>query len=108
MRNRNESVIYYQNQFLIKPIKDYIKKQRKNGKRVTIFNVFMTTILHILVLRPHLNRFIAGRRIYEHNSYESLYVVKLDMSDHAHESVARVSMDKNDNVFTIADKISSN
>ncbi|NLJ94926.1 MAG: hypothetical protein GX326_05500 [Clostridiaceae bacterium] len=105
MRNRNESVIYYQNQFQVKPIRDYIKKQRKQGNRITMFNVFMTTILHILVLRPHLNRFIAGRRIYEHDSYESLYVVKLDMADHAHESVARVSMDKNDNIYSIADKM---
>lgn len=105
MRTRNESVIYYQNNLEIGPIKQYIKEQRQKGNRITIFNVIMTSILHILVLRPHLNRFIAGRRIYEHNSYEASYVVKLDMSDDAYESVAKVSMDKNDTVHTIAQKM---
>ncbi len=105
MRTRSESVIYYQNNLEVGPIKEYIKRQRKKGNRITTFNVIMTAILHILVLRPHLNRFVAGRRIYEHNSYEALYVVKLDMSDDAYESIAKVSMDKNDNIHSIAKKM---
>ncbi len=105
MRTRNESVIYYQNNVEVAPIREFIKEQRKKGKRITVFNVIMTAILQVLVLRPHLNRFIAGRRIYEHNSYEALYVVKLGMTDQAYESVARVSMNKDDQIDSIADKM---
>lgn len=105
MRTRNESVIYYRNTIEISAIRDYIKRQRKQGRRITIFNVIMAAVLQILVLRPRLNRFIAGRRIYEHNSYEALYVVKLDMSDQAYESVARITMDQEDQVQSVAKKM---
>lgn len=105
MRSRSESIIFYQDTVNTKPIKDYIKKQRKLGNRITIFNVITAAVLHILVLRPHLNRYIAGRRIYEHNGYEALYAVKLDLSDQAYESIAKVSMDKDDNIFSIASKM---
>ena len=71
MRSRNESIIFYQDTVNIKPIKDYIKKQRKLGNRITIFNVITAAVLYSC-LRPHLNRYIAGRRIYEHNGYEAL------------------------------------
>lgn len=105
MRSRNESVIYYQSTIEVKPIRDYLKKRRKNGDRVTMFNVIMASILNIFVLRPNLNRFIAGRRIYEHKNYEGLYVVKLDLSDQAYESIAKVKMTKEDNVDSIAQKM---
>lgn len=64
----------------------------------------MASILNIFVLRPKLNRFIAGRRIYEHNGYEGLYIVKLDLSDHAYESIAKVVMTEDDNINTVAEK----
>ncbi|HZJ68804.1 MAG TPA: 2-oxo acid dehydrogenase subunit E2 [Candidatus Eisenbacteria bacterium] len=105
MRSRNESVIYYRNTIKVGPIRDYIKVRRKKSERITVFNVIMTAILNVLVLRPHLNRFVAGRRIYQHNSYDALYMVKLDMSDQAYESVARVSMHKNDQISSIAEKM---
>lgn len=105
MRSRNESVIYYKNAIEVKPIRDYIKKRRKQGDRITMFNILMASILNIFVLRPKLNRFIAGRRIYEHNGYEGLYIVKLDLSDQAYESIAKVTMTEDDNINTVAEKM---
>ncbi|NLM19066.1 MAG: 2-oxo acid dehydrogenase subunit E2 [Clostridiaceae bacterium] len=105
MRSRNESIIYYQNSIEVKPIRDYIKKRRKQGDRITMFNILMASILNIFVLRPKLNRFIAGRRIYEHNGYEGLYIVKLDLSDQAYESIAKVTMTEDDNINTVAEKM---
>lgn len=105
MRSRNEALIFYQKTIEVKPIRDYIKKRRKNGDRITIFNIIMASILNIFVLRPKLNRFIAGRRIYEHNGYEGLYIVKLDLSDHAYESIAKVVMTEDDNINTVAEKM---
>lgn len=101
MRGRNESCVYYHNPVDIDVLQEYIRKKRREGKRITMFNLIITATLHVIYERPHLNRFISGRRLYSRKSFDVLYVVKKSMSDEAEESIARVSFDENDNIFTV-------
>ena len=77
MRGRNESAIYYKKSINVENIQAYIRQQRKEGRRITLFNIVVTALLHTLHHRPHLNRFIAGRRIYEHHGYDVSYICLL-------------------------------
>ena len=105
MRTRNESVIYYKRTLPLEPIQRYIVAQRKKGIRITVFNVIVAALLQVLYLRPRINRFIAGRRIYEHKKYEILYAVKQTLSDDSIESIAKVPLDKDDTIFDISKKM---
>lgn len=101
MRNRNESVVYYKDTIDIENMQRYIREKRGEGTRITLFNIIITALLHLIFQRPHLNRFIAGRRLYAHDSFDVLYVVKTSLGDDSNESVARVSFNENDNIFTV-------
>lgn len=105
MQGRNESAIYYRASVPLENMQNYIRKRRRKGERITLFNLILTATLHLIHLRPHLNRFVAGRRLYDHNSFDVLFVTKTSMSDEGNESVARVSFTKTDNIDSIKQKI---
>lgn len=105
MRGRNESAVYYCNTVNIEPIQKYIKEKRREGKRITMFNVVVTALLQVLNQRPNLNRFIAGRRLYKHDSFEVLYTVKTDLSDDGLESVAKIQLAEDDNIDSVTENM---
>lgn len=107
MRGRNESAIYYRDTVDIGNMQRYIREKRREGQRITLFNIIITAMLHLIYERPHLNRFIAGRRLYSHNSFDILYAVKTSLTDEAAESIARVTFDENDNLFSICDEMTA-
>lgn len=105
MRGRNESAVYYSKSYCVDNIQTYIRQQRKQGNRITVFNIISAACLHTFLRRPHLNRFVAGRRLYQHNTFDILYVVKTSMTDDGIESVARVRFDEDDDLNTVRDKM---
>lgn len=108
MRGRNESAIYFKKVIDVDNIQSYIRKQRKEGRRITAFNIIVAAVLNTFYRRPHLNRFVAGRRIYEHKATDVSYTVKRDFTDEAGESVAHVILNEHDNLFDVADKMTKN
>lgn len=105
MRGRNESAVYYSKSYCVENIQEYIREQRKKGTRITVFNVISAAFLHTFLRRPHLNRFVAGRRLYQHNTFDILYVVKTSMTDDGIESIARVRFDGDDTLMSVKDKM---
>lgn len=105
MRGRNESAVYYSKSYCIENMQKYIRDQRKQGIRITVFNIISAACLHTFHLRPNLNRFVAGRRVYQHNTFDILYVVKTSMTDDGLESIARVRFDAEDTLLTVKDKM---
>lgn len=105
MRGRNESAVYYSKSYCVENIQQYIRDQRKKGVRITVFNIISAACLHTFLRRPHLNRFVAGRRLYQHNTFDILYVVKTSLTDDGIESVARVRFDGDDTLLNVKDKM---
>jgi hypothetical protein len=106
MRGRNESAVYYGKSFCVEDIQEYIREKRRQGKRITLFNVIVSALLHTLYRRPHLNRFIAGRKLYRRNSMDVLYVVKTLMTDEGVESIAKISSDGHATIEDVTDMMS--
>lgn len=87
---------------------DYINKHKKNDKiKITYFHAFATAIGKIIYLRPLLNRFVANRHVYEHNDVSLSFVMKTEFNDKAEEIMVIMPIEKEDNLFTISEKISS-
>lgn len=108
MKGRNESTVYLKKTINIENVRKYVRTQRRAGKRITVFNVIVTALLCTIYRRPHLNRFIAGRRMYEHKDIDVLYIVKRNLTDEAEESTAHVVLSPEDNIFSVAEKMSWN
>ncbi|HZW97845.1 MAG TPA: 2-oxo acid dehydrogenase subunit E2 [Bacillota bacterium] len=108
MRKRNEAVVYYSKSYDIEVIQDFIQEKRAQGKRVTVFNVIVAALLQTIYRRPNINRFIAGRRLYDHNDISILYVVKNKLTDDALESIAEVKLSPEDTIDDIAERMKKN
>ena len=93
MRTRTESIVYFQQRIEVDGLLAWLEETnagRPHDERVTLFHVFLTAIARTVRLRPQTNRFVAGRRTYEHREISLSFVVKQGMSEEAEESEARV------------------
>ncbi len=69
---------------------DEVNRGRPHDEHVTVFHVALTAAGRTLRLRPEVNRFIAGRRTYQHRDISISFIVKTSMDDDAPESEVRV------------------
>jgi hypothetical protein len=93
MRTRTESIVYFPQRIEVDGLLAWLEETnagRPHDERVTLFHVFLTAIARTVRLRPQTNRFVAGRRTYEHREISLSFVVKQGMSEEAEESEARV------------------
>jgi hypothetical protein len=95
MRTRTESIVYFQQRIEVDGLLTWLEETnagRPRDKRVTLFHVFLTAIGRTVRLRPQTNRFIAGRRTYQHDDIAVSFVVKQGMSEESEESEARIAL----------------
>jgi hypothetical protein len=93
MRTRTESIVYFQQRIEVDRLLTWLVETnigRPRDERVTLFHVFLCAIARTVRLRPQTNRFIAGRRTYQHDDIALSFVVKQGLSEEAEESEARV------------------
>ena len=93
MRTRAESVVYFPQRIEVGALLAWLDDAnggRADDERITPFHVFLTAIARTVMLRPEVNRFVAGRRTYQHTDISISFVVKKAMRDEAPESEARL------------------
>ncbi len=71
---------------------DYLKQKNAENPEFhyTLFQLVCTALAKTMVLRPAMNRFICGHRIYQHKDITFAFVVKKQFSDDGKESMARI------------------
>jgi len=69
--------------------------------RYTLFQLICAAIVKTAVLRPHLNRFIAGRRYYQRNYLSIAFVAKKKFSDDGHESMMMIYVDEDSTIDAV-------
>lgn len=85
-KNRTEAEVYMKTEFVVTKLVKYVDKLNKeNDYPITYFHAFTTAIAKVIYNRPLLNRFIAGRRIYERNKITMAFVAKNKFEDNAQE-----------------------
>jgi len=86
-------------------MQQYIREQRKQGKRITVFNIISATFFAYVLAQASTQSVVAGRRLYQHNSFDILYVVKTALTDEGLESIAKVNFDGDDTLEDVKDKM---
>lgn len=96
-RNRADNEAYISERIDLTNINAYLEK--KNAGRTespyTMFQVILAAFIKTVVLRPKMNRFIQGRRIYQRNEIVAAFVVKKHFNDESHEALAFLRFDEN-------------
>ena len=77
MRTRTDSLVYFEDEIDITEVEQFIRKQRRAGvENLSMLQLFMSAIVRVFSLRPRLNRFVAGKKIYARNTLRISLTVK--------------------------------
>jgi hypothetical protein len=108
MLTRTESVVYFSEKIDMTKVLVYLSRKnegRDKNERITIFHVFLATVSRILKLRPELNRFIVGRRIYEHKDISLTFIIKKELTEEAPETNAHMVFDGTETLIQARDML---
>lgn len=110
MPTRTESTVYYEQHLIVDDLLAWLESTnagRPEDEHVTLFHVFLTALARTLRLRPEVNRFIAGRRTYQHTEISISFIVKTAMDDDAPETQARLVFTGNETVAEVRDIVTA-
>ena len=86
------------------PMRAYMNEKRREGKQISHLALVLTAYLHTLEKYPALNRFIKGRKIYQHKDIKvSMVVLKPDGGD----TMSKIDLLPTDDVFDVQEKITA-
>ena len=107
LRNRADSEAFIEEAIDLTAVDEYLKKKNAENPeyKYTLFQIICAAILRTLVLRPKMNRFIAGRRIYQRSYLSIAFVAKNKFSDDGGESLLMLYFDDDFSIETVRDSI---
>lgn len=84
----------------LEPIRAYLEKKNADSPefRYTFFHVICAALAKTAALRPKMNRFYAGHRLYERKDISLSFVVKKKFADDGTECLAIVKLDRDSDV----------
>lgn len=84
MRDKTQSVVLFEQHLDLSRALPWLEAwNRRTGQRATPFHLVLHAIAQVLHERPHLNRFVAGRRIYDRKGVFLTFAAKKAMRDDA-------------------------
>lgn len=93
MRGRNESIVLHDSVFAIEGARRWLKAyNRTHAHRATLFHLLAYGCAAALHLRPALNRFVSGGRIYQRRGVQLAFVAKREMSDTGEMATVKVEV----------------
>ena len=82
MRGKNESVAYFEQTLDLDKTDAFIREwNRRGGKKITLYHLFVWGVVQVLSKRPRLNRFVAGSHIYDRDGIWISTSAKKAMND---------------------------
>ncbi len=91
----------------IRPITAYLEKlnEGRTEDKYTFFHIISAAIGKAFILRPKMNRFIVGSKMYQRNEVTVGFTVKKKFNDHAEEALAFFTYDPKETLESYHEKI---
>ncbi len=105
--NRTDNEAYINEEIDLRPIDAYLAKKNegRTENKYTYFQVICAAIVKVFTLRPKMNRFISGNRLYQRNYLSVAFVVKKKFSDRSEEGLAFRKFDKDSTIDRLHDEL---
>ncbi len=88
MPKRTEAEVYMEFPVDVTELLRYIaEKNQTQEDKTTLFHCIVAAMARVIAMRPYLNRFICGRKLYQRNEITLSFVAKRKFQDHAEESL---------------------
>jgi hypothetical protein len=92
MRGRNESAVYQDTVFRIAGARAWLRAyNRSHDQRATLFHLLAYACAVALDVRPRLNRFVAGGRLYQRRGVTISFVAKKEFTDEGAGATVKVT-----------------
>jgi len=110
MRKKLDSTIFNKTQVDLTHTYEFLEKYNKgrtDEDKLTLFQIYLAACVRTVALRPKINRFVSGRRLWQRNQIILSFVVKKEKTEDGEEVNAMIEFDPFDTLET-AQKIVSN
>ena len=107
MPNRIANEAYISVDIDTEPLNAYLAKlnEGRTEDKYTFFQLISAAIAKAFILRPKMNRFIVGHKMYQRRKVNVAFTVKKRFDDHAEEALAFFDYDPTDTLETFHTKI---
>lgn len=104
---RCDSDVYMNKEIDVTKLIKYVEKYKKEhpDDKITYFHAFTMAFAKTIYNKPLLNRFVANRTFYDRNDVIIAFVAKIAFEEDSEEVMINIKVDKDDNIFTLRDKI---
>lgn len=99
---RNDAVVYFEQEIDVEQALKYLE-----GKDLTFFHLVITGIVRALHLRPGLNRFVSGGKIYQRKNITVSFAVKKEKKDEGRITPVKIECNGEETLSTMAQKINA-
>ena len=109
--NRADNEAFIQENIELEKIEKYIAAKNaalpEEEEEYKLFHVLLAALVKTITLRPKMNRFIKGGRMYQRDFLALAFVVKKKFSDNGAEALAFMKFDENTTIDDVHRKISA-
>ena len=105
--NRADNEAFIREEIDLTAVDAYLEKKNASDQELPykLFHVLLAAVVKTVTLRPKMNRFIQGYRMYQRRELTTAFVVKKQFADEAHEALAYLSFGPEDTIDTIHARI---
>ena len=107
MPNRADNEAHINMDVDCRPLDAFLEKKNEGltEDKYTYFHIFLAAAVKCFVLRPRMNRFISGNRLYMRDRISVSFVVKKKFEDKAEEGLAFKYYNENDTIDSLHESI---
>ncbi len=105
--NRADNEAYICERIDLTNINAYMAKKNAENPEMQykLFQIIIAALVKTITLRPKMNRFIKGCRIYQRDVLSAAFVVKKEFADEGGEALAFVTFEEDANIEIVREKI---
>lgn len=105
--NRADNEAYICERIDLTNINRYIEKKNAENPEMQykLFQIIIAALVKTITLRPKMNRFVKGGRIYQRDVLSAAFVVKKEFADDGGEALAFVEFDEDTDIDSVRQKI---
>lgn len=105
MKTRTDSMNMYEDTVDCSGMDAYIKEKAADGIKLTYMHVLIASMVRLLAIRPQLNRFVMGGKIYTRPKIWVSFVVHPTMKDDSAGTTIKLCFEGTESILEIVDKI---
>ncbi len=106
MNSRVESTIFIPFHVDVTHTLDYLDSlEKKTGKKISVFAVVLAACVRTFALRPELNRFCVGTKLYQRNQIVFSFIAKKQFTDRGKETNVKMVFSPYDTLFDVIERL---